>query len=130
MSTCLSGESPSFVFVFLTNRKELPRTKASVYSESSRMKAEHRVPVSSQATSPSKPEMPLQVSGPHSLPPTCPVGQGHTGPLIPAVLSAEERSPEHTHVRGKPQGSARAGRGQGVDKPSPFGSYPPNPLYC
>lgn len=113
------------------NRKGLTRTKASVYSESSTMKAEHRVLVSSQATSPSTPEMPLRVStGPRSLPLTCPAGQGHTGPLIPAVLSAEERSPEHTHVRGKPQGSARAGRGQGVDKPSPFGSYPPNPLYC
>ena len=119
-----------FLF-FLMNRKELTRTKASVDSESRKMRVEHRVLVSSQATSASTPEMPLQVStGPRSLPLTCPVGQGRTGPLIPAGLSAEERSPEHTHVGGKPQGSARAGRGQGVDKPSPFGSYPPHPLYC
>ena len=49
-------------FCFLIKRKELTRTKASVYSKNSTMEVGHRVPVSGQATSPQAPEMPLRAA--------------------------------------------------------------------
>lgn len=49
-------------FCVLIKRKELTRTKASVYSKSSAMEVGHRVLVSGQATSTQAPEMPLRAA--------------------------------------------------------------------
>lgn len=59
-------------FCFLIKRKELTRTKASVYSKNSTMEVGHRVLVSGQATSPQAPEMPLRAAAGSLLAPHLP----------------------------------------------------------
>lgn len=59
-------------FCVLIKRKELTRTKASVYSKSSAMEVGHRVLVSGQATSTQAPEMPLRAAAGSLLAPRLP----------------------------------------------------------
>lgn len=92
----------------------------SMHSKSNILHMVNRIPVHGQATSSFAPKVHC-VGFQHAPLPAPTSLQAHTGQLVSAVLPAERNgSPQRTHARGKSQGSARAGRRQGTDKPSPL----------